>query len=76
MSIDRPYRQGMPMTAATLRLVEGLVRVNTLGPIPVQARPDPAGGLSVVADEHAATLPCAACPGVGSTVSRHGGDAA
>jgi class 3 adenylate cyclase len=39
-----------------------------------QARPDAAGGLSVVADEHAATLPCAACPGVGST-SRDGGDA-
>ena len=41
----------------------------------LQARPDPAGGLSVVADEHAATLPCAACPGVGSA-SRDGGDAA
>ena len=28
----------------------------------LQARPDPAGGLSVVTDEHAATLPCSSWP--------------
>ena len=42
----------------------------------LQACPDPAGGLSVVADEHAATVPSAACPGVGEPSFRDGRHAA
>ena len=33
------------LTAATLRLVEGLVQVNALGPVPVKGLTEPGGGL-------------------------------
>src|SRR5262249_13338272 len=36
------------LTTATLRLVEGLVQVNALGPMPVKGLPEPGGGCELV----------------------------
>src|SRR5262249_27904907 len=42
----------------------------TTGDVPLQTRADPRCGLSVLAQEHAATASSAHCPGVGGTISR------
>ena len=42
----------------------------TAGDLPLQACADPGYGLSVVAQEHAAAVPPADCPGVGGAISR------
>ena len=45
------------------------------GHLPVQACPDPGGGVSVAPQEHPAAVPSAHCPGVGGAVSRDHGHA-
>ena len=68
-----------PLEEATLQqglaqLVDGRTALPAgaaaAGPVPVQACPDPGGGLSVAAQEHPAPVPPADCPGVGGAVSR------